>query len=246
MCTRVISSRAYAGKSIMMSKIEYKIAMLALAFLAFIMPVRSQWKCSVDTVAFPKWEPHMSVSTGFMGSSYGDNRLYTSVAPSVTFRPSVRWTLNAGFRITSDMGLNQNQMFTTPAKDLAPYKRRNGGTGIASAHVAVQYQASDRLWLAASVYHLGGSYAPVFGFGNGSAFDVSATALSAAASYRFKNDSFLHLSVTYIRDEYGTMPFLYHDAWMHGAYGQWGMYASPTDYYRMAAPYGSLFFGGLY
>ena len=41
-----------------------------------------------DTLVLPKWEPHLSVSTGFMGTSYGDNRLFTSVAPSLVYRPS--------------------------------------------------------------------------------------------------------------------------------------------------------------
>ena len=230
----------------MKNRKKYQIGVLLLLFVVAAVPSRAQWRSHADTVALPKWEPHLSVSTGFIGSSYGDNRLYTSVAPSLTFRPSDRWTINAGFRITSDMGLNPHYAFSSPAKNLAPYKHRNGGTGIASAHVAAQYQVSDRLWLAASVYHLGGTYAPIYGFGNGTTFDVSATAVSAAASYRFRNDSFLHFSVTYIRDEYGTMPYLFHDAWMHGGYGPWGLYASPTEYYRMAAPYSPLFFGGWY
>lgn len=206
----------------------------------------AQWKSESDTTArLPRWEPHLNVSTGFMGTSYGDNRLYTSVAPSLTFRPSSRWTVNAGFRITSDMGLNPNYAFGSPERSLAPYKHRNGGTGLASAHVAAQYQVSDRLWLAAAVYHLGGTYAPVYGFASGEVFDVSATAVSAAAAYRFSDDSFLHLSFTYVRDGQGTLPYLYHDAWMHG-YGAWGMYASPMGMYGMGAAHGHCFGGVWY
>ena len=223
-----------------------QIVVLLVLSVATAVPLRAQWRSYADTVALPKWEPHLSVSTGFIGSSYGASRLYTSVAPSLSFRPSDHWTINAGFRITTDMGLGSQHQFSYPAKDLAPYKHRNGGTGIASAHVAAQYQVTDRLWLAASIYHLGGTYAPIYGFGNVGSFDVSATAVSAAASYRFRNDSFLHFSLTYIRDEYGTMPYLFHDAWMHGGYGPWGMCVSPTDYYRMASPYSPLFFGGCY
>jgi hypothetical protein len=203
----------------------------------------AQWKSDSDTVKLSRWEPHLQVSTGFMGTSYGDNRLYTSVAPSLTFRPSDRWAMNAGFRITTDMGLNPNYAYSSPERSLAPYKHRNGGTGLAAAHVVAQYQVSDRLWLAAAVYHLGGTYAPVYGFGNGEVFDVSATAVSAAASYRFNDDSFLHLSFTYVRDEQGTLPYLYHDAWMHG-YG-WGMYASPMGPYGMGIAHGH-YFGGVW
>lgn len=204
-----------------------------------MMSAHAQWKNNADTLNLSRWEPHLSASTGFIGTSFGDNRLYTSVAPSLSFRPSDRWTLNAGFRITTDMGLNPNYTLSTPTRSLAPYRHRNGGTGLVSAHIAAQYQVSDNLWLAAAIYHLGGTYAPVYGFGNGEVFDVSATAFSAAATYRFKNDSFLHFSVSYVRDEQGTLPFLWHDAWMHGGYGAWGMY-------HIGNPYSQMLFGGYY
>ena len=215
-----------------------------LVGLVTVATAKAQWRSDADTVQLPRWEPHMSVGTGFVGTSYGDNRLFTSVAPSLTFRPNGRWTVNAGFRITTDMGLNPNYTSNEPTRSLAPYKHRNGGTGLASDHVAAQYQVSDRLWLAGAVYHLGGTYAPIYGFGNGEVFDVSATAFSAAATYRFRNDSFLHLSVSYVRDRYGTVPCLWHDMWMHGGFGPWGLYASPTEYYRMMSPYGHTMVGG--
>ena len=198
-----------------MSTTKYIVAAMLVCLMS-IGTGHAQWKSEADTtVKLPRWEPHLNVSTGFMGTSYGDNRLYTSVAPSLTFRPNSRWAVNAGFR------------------------------GLASAHVAAQYQVSDRLWLAATVYHLGGTYAPVYGFGNGEVFDVSATAISAAAAYRFNDDSFLHLSFTYVRDGQGTLPYLYHDAWMQG-YGAWGMYGSPIGCYGMGVPHGHCFGGVWY
>ncbi len=228
-----------------MSTTKYIVAAVLVCLMS-MGTGHAQWKSEADTtLKLPRWEPHLNVSTGFMGTSYGDNRLYTSVAPSLTFRPNSRWAVNAGFRITSDMGLNPNYAFSSPERSLAPYKHRNGGTGLASAHVAAQYQVSDRLWLAAAVYHLGGTYAPVYGFGNGEVFDVSATAISAAAAYRFSDDSFLHLSFTYVRDGQGTLPYLYHDAWMHG-YGTWGMYGSPIGCYGMGVPHGHCFGGVWY
>ena len=185
-----------------------------------------------DTVKSPKWEPHLSVSTGFLGSSHGDNRLFTSVAPSLAYRPNDRWLVSAGFRITSDMGFP----YIAHNRDLAPYKRE-GGTGLVSAHVAAEYQVNDNLWLAASVYHIGGTYAPFFGFAQGGTLDVSATAISAAAALRFNDDNYLKLSFTVVRDHYGTLPYMYYDSWMHSGFSPWGMYATPTDYYRMTAPY---------
>ena len=179
-----------------------------------------------------------------MATSNGDNRIYTSVAPSFIFRPSSRWTIKTGFGILTDVGLNP--YYTTAAThSLAPLKR-NGGTGLVSGHVAAQYRVNDNLWLSAAVYHVGGTYAPVFGFGKGNVLDVSATAFSAAADFKFNDDNFLHLSFTYIRDNYGTMPFLYHDAWMHSGYGRWGFYAHPTDYYRLCSPFEPAFYGGVF
>ena len=196
-----------------------------------------------DAYSLPKWEPHLSVTTGFTGSSYGDNRLYTTIAPSITFRPTKRLSFTGGISFTGDMGLDPNYA-ANPGRSLAPRRDRNGGTGVASAHIEAEYQVNDRLWLAASLYHMGGQYAPFFGPANGTSFDVSATALSAAAAYRFSNDNYLYLSFTFVRDHTGMMPYLFYDTWMRQGYGYWGCYTSPTDYYRMMASpfyYGSCY-----
>ena len=216
-----------------MNKPKYIISScILLICLMAVVPARAQWERGVsDTTQLPRWEPHLSVHTGFMGTNYGDNRLFSSVAPSLTFRPNSRWTVNAGFRITTDMGLNPHFSSSSSTRSLAPYRREyNGGTGLASVYAAAQYQVNDRLWLAASVYHLTGTYAPICAFSNGNVLDVSATAVSAAASYRLKDDSFLHFAISYIRDEYGTLPYMWHDAWMHGSYGSWGMYGAPCSH----------------
>lgn len=174
----------------------------------------------------PKYEPHLSVSTGFMGTNYGDNRLYTSVAPSLIVRPNQKWTLGAGFRITTDMGMNPNYAVVNNPQSLAPYKR-NGGTGLVSAGVAAQYQVNDNIWLAGSIYHMTGTYAPLY-FGNGNVYDVSCTAISVEAAFRFANNNLLHIAFTYINDQNGTLPYMMHDAWMHcGGFGGYGMYTNP-------------------
>ena len=56
-------------------------------------------KTAADTIVMPKWEPHLTVGTGFMGTSYGDNRLFTTVAPSLKYCPNDRWTISGGFRM---------------------------------------------------------------------------------------------------------------------------------------------------
>ena len=176
---------------------------------------------SADTLQLPKWEPHISVLTGFMGTNYGDNRLYTSVAPSLTYRSNDKWQLHAGFRITSDMGLSTLPADPTP-KSMAPYRHRNGGTDLASAHFSAEYRVNENMWLMATVYHIGGSYAPLYSPMPGQVFDVSATALSAAAAFRFGNDNLLRLTFTYVRDHAGTLPWLCHDVWMHSGMGYYG------------------------
>lgn len=192
-----------------------------------------------DTVFLPKWEPHLSVSTGFLGNSYGNSRLFTSVAPSMIYRPNDKCTVSGGFRITSDMGVGA--MCKTGGRSLVPYKD-NGSTGLVSGYVEAQYNVSDNIWIAGSIYHIGGSYAPFFDYYNGGAFNVSATALSASAAFRFNEDRLLQVSFTYIRDHAGTMPFVLHDAWMRGgSCGPWSMYA---NHYQPMMPCSPMFFGG--
>lgn len=198
-----------------------------------------------DTLRLPKWEPHLAVTTGFLGSTSGDNRLFSTVAPSLTLRPSDRWTLNAGFGLMSDMGLNPDYALSKPTRSLAPYKR-NGGTGLVTAHAEAVYRAGKNVWLAASVYHLGGTYAPLYGMANGDVLDVSATALSAAAAFRLSEKSFLHLSVTAVHDRYGTLPFLYDDMWMNGGFGTWGTCSPLLGYGHRCMPFAPYYIGGMY
>ncbi len=201
---------------------------------------------ALDTIFLPKWEPHLSVSTGFMGTGYGDNRLFTSVAPSITYRVDDKWTITGGFRITTDMELNPNHSVGSNQRSLAPYKK-NGGTGVVSGRVEAQYQVNENFWLAGSIYHMSGNYNPFYGLMNGEAFKVSATAISAAAAFRFNNNNLLHISFTYIRDHAGTMPFMLHDAWMHGGgFTPFDIYATPADYYRMMAPCSPTLYGCWY
>ena len=179
----------------------------------------SAQRATGDTLRLPRREPHFSATTGFLGTGHGDNRLFTSLAPSVTFRPTARWAITGGLRLTSDFGLN-GQYMAAPERNLAPV--RNGGTSTASVYLEAGYQATDRLWLAASLYHLGGEYAPLFGPANGSTLDLSVTALSAEAAYRFGDNNYLHLSFTFVRDNTGALPYLWWENWHMGGWGGYG------------------------
>jgi len=168
---------------------------------------------SDDSLKLRQVEPHLSVSTGFIGNSRGDNRVFTSVAPSFTYRANEKVTFMGGFSVLSDFGLDRN-FVNNPIRSKAPRRDRNGGTGIVSAEVGMHYQVNDKFLLSAWLYHAGGQYAPFYSRINDGAFDVSVTALSASAAYRFNNEDFLRVSLTVIRDHTGSMPFVLHDAWM--------------------------------
>lgn len=222
-----------------MKKLKYIIAaVLMLGSLS----VRAQWHpyykaqldtaADFDTIAFPRWEPHLSVGTGFFGTSFGDNRIFTSVAPSLSYRPNSCLTVNGGFNIVSDFGADKVFSSPAPVRSYAPY-RNEGGTGLVGVHVGAEYQVNDNVWIAASLYHLGGSYAPIYALSNGPV-DVSVTALTAEAAFRFKDNNFLHLSVTIANDRNGSLPYMWHDAFMTG-HG-WGMYGSRCGW-GMASPY---------
>ena len=211
------------------------------------MPARAQWRIqgggeAPDTLVLPRSEPHISMGMGVLSSSRGGTRGYYYVAPNFTFRPGDRWTVNAGFGFMTDAWHSVN-LNATP-RSLAPYKHSSDGTRLFQGHVEASYRVSENVWLAAAVAHLGGTYSPVYGPLNGETMDMSVTAVSAAAAFRFADNNFLRLSFTFIRDHGGAMPFLMHDAW-HGGYGM-GCGASAFDYYRMMGPctpqYGS--FGG--
>lgn len=209
---------------------------LLLILVACVLPLQAQRRPYYDRLLpqsqdslLPRWEPHLAVGTGFTSSTQGDNRLFTAVAPSLTYHASDKLSLFAGFSILSDLGLNPNY---NVGRSYAP-RRNNGGTGLVTVEAGGEYQLNEKVWLAASVWHVGGQYAPFFGPLNGDAMEVSATAISAAAAFRFKNDNFLHLSFTIVRDHAGTLPWMYHDAWMHSGFGWGGGMASPYT------PYGS-------
>ena len=195
-----------------------------------------------DSLPMPKWEPHLSVGTGFVATSYGDNRMYSTVAPSLAYHPNNKLTVTGGFRITSDLGLNPNYNLGS-TRSLAP-RRRNGGTGLVSAELAAQYKVGENVWLAAALYHMSGQYAPMYGFANGSTLDVSATAIAASAAFRFNNDNYLHLYVSFIRDHAGTMPYLLYDTFCSG-WGRYGDYGWPYNRYGMMST-GAMGFGGWY
>lgn len=190
-------------------------------------PVEQSKYFHKDTLS--KWEPHISIGTGFIGATFG-SRAYTTVAPSVRYHLNDRLSFSAGFRVTSDFGFNHVHYMGSSNRNLAPYKQ--GGTGMVSAHASAEYQVNDRLTLAASVYHLGGSYSPLYCPMPGS-MDLSLTAFTAAAGYRFSNDSFLNIYFTYINDRTGAAPYLFHDAFMSSGYGMWGMSPITNGYHLL-------------
>lgn|GEM_PF-1520278 len=213
-----------------------------VALVWLLTPARGQWRAqdsraAADSLALPRFEPHLFVGAGVIAASGGGGRMLYHAAPSFVVRPSDRLTIHAGFDIRTDMGLGGGYDLGPTPRSLAPY--RSCGTRLISGGAGVAYRAGRDVWLWGAVSHIGGTYAPFFGPASGSVVNVSATALSAAAAFRFADDNYLHLSFTYVRDHAGTLGSLWYDAW-RGGYGYgggaWGTYATPFDYYRMAAP----------
>ena len=196
-----------------------------------------------DSLPLPKWEPHLSVGTGFISSYHGDSRMYSTVAPSLVYRPNDKLTVTGGFRITTDLSFNPSYHVGAP-RSLAP-RRHNGSTGLVSAELGAQYRLGENVWLAAALYHLGGQYVPMYGFASGQTLEMSATAIAASAAFRFNNDNYLHLYVAFIRDNAGTLPHLMYDTFCSGWGGYGGYGWSYYDYYRMMSP-GAMGFSGWY
>lgn len=209
-----------------------------MSFSMFAQWNRNAEKSLNDSIS--KWDYHLSVGTGVMGNR-DDARCYTLVAPSISYRPTDRWKINGGFGVMSDFGLvNTYKVDFSNTPSRVPLKQQSN-TGIVAGYVAAEYQANEKLWLAASIFGVSGQYNPFF-FGNGQSLPVGLYGGSASMTYKIGDDSFLHLSLHIINDNMGTLPFLYHDALMYSGIGCYGL----MNPYYMHNPMGCSYLGWNY
>lgn len=134
-----------------------------------------------------------TVATGF-----GRTQSLSWVAPSLELKASDRLKVSGGFAAAGSL-LGGYEVHGYTPSSLAPRKH---GTRLGALWAMAEYKASDRLWLWASVMHVGG-YAQRLWM-DGSA-PVGLTAVSGGLAYEFPQGSLLELHFHFIHDHYGTV-----------------------------------------
>ncbi|MBR4715967.1 MAG: hypothetical protein IKP34_07295 [Bacteroidales bacterium] len=189
--------------------------------------IRSQ----ADTLQ--KWEYHLSMGGAVVGSSFGSASLY-GIKPTVIFKPNDKLKVSASASLLNSFsfGASSYTLRGSNPRSLAPL--RNYNAAAAALEVAATYKVNDRLWVAASLLHIGGGLASgviinPWMLGN-SPVMLDATAFSAAMRYRIGKDNYLDLQMTIIDDRTGAFGPLF----FGGPYGS-------TMYYRNTTFGGHLF-----
>ena len=188
-----------------------------------------------DTLS--RWDYHIDLGTG-VSVGLGNATCYTAIHPSIEYRPTEKWTLRAGFLAFNTMDPNHFYLQGTQPRSLAP--RRNSSTAVA-ASLSAQYQVNDHLWLAASVFHLGGQTILPGGIGwyglvaGGQTLDLDITGVTAHARYRFNNGNTLGIHLSVVGDRTGALvPFLCEPYYGYPCgYG----FASPFDSAFLCSPF---------
>lgn len=173
-----------------------------------------------DTVDLRPWNQkkldcRITLEAG-VGNMFGVGYAFTGVASEVRYHFNERFTLSAGVKVTEGFGLGRNYGFDgRGGKSLAP---RKGGSRLYEMYVSGEYQVNERLWVAATLLHIGGTIDFVPWYGDGS-HNVSATAFSADLRYRTRRGNMLGFHLSYINDKGGLMapylysPYLYDPCW---------------------------------
>ena len=101
------------------------------------------------------------------------------------------------------------------------------GVGAATAAIAgtvavsATYKANDRLWIAASLLHMGGNLATasiVNPWLPDMPVNIDATAFTASMRYRIGKDNFLDIHMTFVDDRAGTLSPLLFTSPLYGPY----------------------------
>lgn len=195
---------------------------MLVAVMWICMPLAVWAQDSVDLRPLRKKEPTMkkldrrlTLEAG-VGNIFGMGYAFTGVAPEVRYHFNERFSLSAGVKVTEGFGLGRNYGFDgRGGKSLAP---RKGGTRLYEMYVSGEYQVNERLWVAATLLHIGGTIDFVPWYGDGT-HNVSATAFSADLRYRTRRGNMLGFHLSYINDKGGLMapylysPYLYDPCW---------------------------------
>lgn len=192
----------------------------------------------LDTVE--PWQFHLSMGTALVGNSYSSASLF-GISPSVVYQPNPRLRVKASLSALSSYSLAGPAGYSvrgyTP-RSLAPL-RYPANALAASLQLSAAYKLSDRLWIAASFLHMGGSLAAAAALNPWLSSDrpipLNASAFTAAMRYRLSDDSYLHLHMTIIDDRTGALgPLLF-----GSPYGSPFYYDALTFGPHYGSPFGS-------
>lgn len=190
------------------------------------LPPSLQVQPSVAAVAdsASPWEVHLTLGGAVVGNSRSVASLY-SITPTILYRPSDRLKIKASVSAVESFALTQRGGFRGQSAYM-PYVP--GSHVAAAANISVAYKASDRLWIAGSFHHFGGSLASASivapWFPSDAPMELNANAYSASLRYRFGNDNYLTIHLNVIDDRTGAMgPILF-----GSPYGSYGYYSNTT------------------
>lgn len=169
-----------------------------------------------DTVA-KKLDCRITLEGG-VGSWFGQGYAYTGLVPEIRYHFNDRFSLSAGVRLLNGFSLSRSYNLQGNKQSLVP---RRGGAKLVEAYVAGEFQVNERLWLAASLLHIGGEMDFMPFHGAGSKY-LSANVFSADIRYRTRRGSLLGIHVSYIDDRGGLLAPWYYDPYMDGffSYGE--------------------------
>lgn len=166
-----------------------KVAILLLAIIA--LACADAQEADTSRLRF-----HASVGTT-VATGFGRTQSLSWVAPSFQLQFSDRLRVNGGFAAAGNL-LGGYQVHGYTPSSLAPRKH---GTSLGALWASAEYKASDRLWLWASVLHLGGYGQPLWLDGS---LPIGLTAFSGGLAYEFPRGSLLELHFHFVHDHYGT------------------------------------------
>lgn len=144
-----------------------------------------------------RWQTHVSMGTDF-ASGFGRTQSLLWVAPSVEYHATNRLTLKTGFATANSLLPQGYRPLGFNARSLAP---RRQGTNATMVWASAEYQASERLWLWASIARLAGFAQPLW---LDHSMPLQATAFNGGFAYEFSNGSLLECNVHIVHDTYGS------------------------------------------
>ncbi|MCQ2299286.1 MAG: hypothetical protein MJZ81_04090 [Bacteroidales bacterium] len=192
-------------------KIFKKYIVLLFAALSFAGMAQQKYpsKTQKDTLKEPQYG--VSLFTGVC-SGWGSPHAYVGAAPRFQQQINDQWKIKGGFAVMSDVADNFGRQ---PARDLAPYRHPKR---LAAAAVSAEYHPTDRVWISATGFFIGGQtgFVGMNPMPNRGGLDISAYGASISARFKVTEKSFVDVNVDVVRDNTG---FLAPMLWNPYCYG---------------------------